>query len=387
MKVLFLTNSFYESTLPLIKNLKTKHDVTLLCVQTINNLNPPEFNFNFLSKEPHSIFIEDTSGCDIPSNVKNYFNDTNFIKILFLKNKSDIPWGISKIMRFSRANKFDVFHFIGINLFSMLLSLTFYSKNKIFSIHEYSMNRVYSKEKIIKRLATKSMEILVYHFLSKKFIFFSPNELNKASNKIYLFKKNLIKLIPFGPFETYYHHPKKRLKIFKKNSYFLFLGSPKKYKGYDTFIKISKDKRLSNYNFIIAGNGVSKYKTENETKNIKFIDRFLSGSEIAFLVSNSLACILPYTSASQSGIPSTAFALGTPIISTKIKSLQFYTEEKYNSIYFDGSSEDIIKIILDSSQIKNLIKMKNKIKVSAYKKKVIFDWNYIGNSVSSFYQE
>ena len=113
----------------------------------------------------------------------------------------------------------------------------------------------------------------------------------------------------------------------------------------------------------------------------------MSGSEISFLVSNSMACILPYRSASQSGIPSTAFALGTPIICSKIESLQFYTEENYNSIYFDGSTEHIVSLILDPSKKNNLHKMRNNIRNSPYKKKTIFEWSYISNSVIKFYQE
>ena len=74
----------------------------------------------------------------------------------------------------------------------------------------------------------------------------------------------------------------------------------------------------------------------------------------------------------QSGIPSTAFALGTPIICSKIESLQFYTEENYNSIYFDGSTEHIVSLILDPSK-NNLHKMRNNIRNSPYKKRLFLN--------------
>ena len=114
------------------------------------------------------------------------------------------------------------FHFIGISMVSCLLSLILYSKNKIFSIHEYSMNRIHSEEKILKRFITKLTEMVVYFFSCKKFIFFSKTEKDKAAHEIGYLKKNKIKLIPFGPFETYAYHSVKSLQIFEKHSYFLF---------------------------------------------------------------------------------------------------------------------------------------------------------------------
>ena len=98
-----------------------------------NNLNPPEFDLTFLNKEPRSVFIDDTSAFDLPQNIKNYFNnDTDFIKILYLKKKYDIIWGVFKIFQFSKTKKIDVFHFIGISMVSCLLSLILYSKNMKF---------------------------------------------------------------------------------------------------------------------------------------------------------------------------------------------------------------------------------------------------------------
>ena len=94
--------------------------------------------------------------------------------------------------------------------------------------------------------------MVVYFFSCKKFIFFSKTEKDKAAHEIGYLKKNKIKLIPFGPFETYAYHSVKSLQIFEKHSYFLFLGTPMKYKGLDIFLKLSRDKRLSSFKFVIA---------------------------------------------------------------------------------------------------------------------------------------
>jgi len=85
----------------------------------------------------------------------------------------------------------------------------------------------------------------------------------------------------------------------------LFFGRIEEYKGLDNLLNIIQlfNKNRLNYNFIIAGKG----KIENMEKfltfkNVTIINRFIEDEEIKNLFRKATFTILPYNSATQSGV-------------------------------------------------------------------------------------
>lgn len=131
-------------------------------------------------------------------------------------------------------------------------------------------------------------------------------------------------VIPFGLFEATCHSESNfvmPLSIDLEKITFLFYGFIKPYKGLDllkrAYCKLSD---ISNrFNLIIAGAGDDPtLQFFKEQRNVCVINRFLSDEEMSFLNRVSHVVLLPYKSASQSGIIPTSFMYGNPVIATKV---------------------------------------------------------------------
>lgn len=102
----------------------------------------------------------------------------------------------------------------------------------------------------------------------------------------------------------------------------LFFGFIRDYKGLDLLID-AVSLLDESYQLIIAGESYGSFeKYERQIKNaghperIKVFNRYIGDNEVPLFFSASDVCILPYRSATQSGITSIAFHFDLPLIAT-----------------------------------------------------------------------
>ena len=98
----------------------------------------------------------------------------------------------------------------------------------------------------------------------------------------------------------------------------------KPYKGLDLLVEAYKHLagKCENFNLIIAGGGYDEnIRFFKAKRNCAVINRFLTNEEMMKLNRLSTAILLPYRSASQSGIVLTSFMYGKPIVATKVGAL------------------------------------------------------------------
>ncbi len=116
----------------------------------------------------------------------------------------------------------------------------------------------------------------------------------------------------------------------------LFFGLIKDYKGLDILLKAMPIIRLAipDIRLRIAGSvyGSSDKYTELIEKldlkaNVECHFRYLDDSEVAQLFAISDVCVLPYKSATQSGVIATALSYKTPVIATDVGGLGEYIED------------------------------------------------------------
>jgi D-inositol-3-phosphate glycosyltransferase len=122
-----------------------------------------------------------------------------------------------------------------------------------------------------------------------------------------------------------------RLDLDPDNSYLLFFGFIRAYKGLDLLIEAFADKRFraKNIKLIIAGEFyeddkpyrdlVQKYNLENE---ILFFDRFINDNEVTNFFSAADLIVQPYRSATQSGVTQIAYHFGKPMVVTDVGGLR-----------------------------------------------------------------
>ncbi len=124
-----------------------------------------------------------------------------------------------------------------------------------------------------------------------------------------------------GPYTYLKNYP---LKPNQYGKYILFFGNIRPYKGVDILIKAYKESKCSSYNtkLVIAGKDIEGNILQDENQsNIIIINRYIENDELATLISYCLFVVLPYKSATQSGVTKSAIALDKPIICTNVGNL------------------------------------------------------------------
>lgn len=172
-------------------------------------------------------------------------------------------------------------------------------------------------------------------------------------------------IIPFGKFETallYERDVEIKHNLDLSKPTFLFYGYIKPYKGLDILAESMKllTPVHHQFNLIVAGGGqdinISYFKS---LRNCYVLNRFLTNDEMMKLIRISSVVVLPYHSASQSGIIPTCFMLGKPVIATKVGAFVENVKDGYNGILVEpesskGFAEAMHKVYGTPDMIKKL---------------------------------
>ena len=138
----------------------------------------------------------------------------------------------------------------------------------------------------------------------------------------------------------------------------LFFGRIEPYKGLHVFVDaVERSARLyPNVRFVIAGAGKvpSFVRGRPGFQKVHLINRYISDQEVAALVSRSIVTVLPYTSATQSGVIAVAYALGCPVIASSVGGLPEMVDDEESGLLVPPSDCDalasaICRILADSA--------------------------------------
>lgn len=221
---------------------------------------------------------------------------------------------LSKIIS---QQKYDMVITIGQDMHSAKLSsdLSEYGIINVHSFHEifngFSDNKISSS---VEYAITNKIPIIVHSNYCKKQL----ERLAKVE-----FTPNYI---PFGSFDGYSDFNKNDDNILRRlpfnEKYLLAYGYIKDYKGYDilydSYMQIKAKGRL-NFKIVIAGSGyVPILDKIKNNEDFILINEWISNDGTATLFDKCKAVVCPYKSASQSGIPQTAFVFNKPVIATNV---------------------------------------------------------------------
>ena len=113
----------------------------------------------------------------------------------------------------------------------------------------------------------------------------------------------------------------------------LFFGLIRDYKGLDILLE-AFELLNDQYQLVIAGevySNADKYKQQiaksKSKDSIFFFDRYIDDSEVSTFFSATDICVLPYRSATQSGITAIAFQFEVPCVVTNVGGLKSIVEE------------------------------------------------------------
>lgn len=227
-----------------------------------------------------------------------------------------------------RMNSYDIVHVqagsIWLHLFKKLIKTpmvcTVHDPTQHFGTPK--LNKIY-QDIAQKVMVSQSNKIIVH-----------GNQLKNDLIDFYKRKSEDVFIIPHGEF-SFYNRWDARIKDAAADNTekkILFFGEVRKNKGLEYLIKAEKyiSEKVHNYKIVIAGkffdepeNNYKYYESMILNKD-KFviIDRYIPNDEVGKLFKESTIVVLPYISASQSGILPIAFAYGKPVVATNVGSLR-----------------------------------------------------------------
>lgn len=207
-------------------------------------------------------------------------------------------------------------------------------------------------------------KMILGRFLAKKFFKYGDHFIVMTDSV----KKDLLSIIPNAScIDT--HHPiydvfgkrtekgsAKDILGINSKRVILFFGLVRNYKGLDLLIEASKNLKveLTNFKIVVAGECYSdqnKYielaKKLEVDESFIFNFRFIKNEEVSNYFSAADVVVLPYKSATQSGIVPIAYHFNVPVISTNVGGLQETIEHKKSGYLCNPDPISISNSIID----------------------------------------
>lgn len=384
-KIAIITFYHTEVSLCLAKYLGLQHATNVDCYIIVDYLRDkgrrPGLNYQKASKVLGIHKLTESESTDIfkwkrDSNLNIFllrvFSFSEKFKWLY---KIIIRWSIKRIIK----NKYDAINLIGQTPWIEYIHDLLKTENLTHTLHEIGSdhNGILATPYINKLINDRSKIIFHSKFLEKKF------RLIDISNSC------IIQSIPFGIFETIkldsdYTMP---IEIDSNKITFLFYGMIKPYKGLSLLRKAIEElgDACKEFNLIIAGSGYDESLNYFKNReNVYLINRYILDSEMAYLNRISDIVLLPYKSASQSGIVPNSFMFGNPVIATKVGALPEYIEDGVNGLLveegdYKSFANAMCLLIKDN-------KLLRKLQYGAHNfgNKDQYDWNNISKTTLDF---
>ena len=209
------------------------------------------------------------------------------------------------------------------------------------------------------------------------------------------FKKDAKYIVSPHPLYDHYgdktdrHQAEKELKIAHGKKNILFFGLIRDYKGLDILIDAFSSLN-DDYQLIIAGEPYGSFDryqqmieaSVNRERIFSFLN-FIPEKDVFKFFSAADIVVLPYRSATQSGISSVAYHFETPLITTDVGGMRETIADRGTGIVVDNiSSADILKAI---TGFFNSPQMADTLRESIRKEKERLSWSNFCGDIIDFY--
>ncbi|HCY74990.1 MAG TPA: glycosyl transferase family 1 [Ignavibacteriales bacterium] len=273
----------------------------------------------------------------------NSINPFNWIKVASLIKKENADLIV-----------FDWWHpFFSFCHFTISFLIKSYYKNKILFI----------TENVISHEGNAVDKILTKFGLSNASAFLALSE--KVENDLkFVAKQRKVYRSELPIYDCYNFDEKKKLTSTKKDLGFdedskllLFFGYVRKYKGLDLLIDALAEliKKDNSYKLLVVGEFYDdekyyhdKIKSLKLDKSVKTLNKFISNEEVAKYFEPADLVVLPYRSATQSGILNLAYGFLKPVLVTDVGGLaEFVDNGKTGYVIKPDSQKDLVDGIIN----------------------------------------
>ena len=386
-KIAIVSSYYLETSFPLSKYIANEgNEVELYSTIISNYPNAYVIDYKQLNPRPGLWLNKDKLLKVIPNRLSNYISGFDYNVIFYMSGRKGVLFDWINAFTFAKhlkRKRYDKIHFIGESFFFVQVNMFLEKQNRIHSLHEITshdqaktplLNRV-----LLNYLNKKGINIITHSVVSQVRLQEYYNNTLKKRNQ-----KSLIEHIPYDIFETYKCFMDRNIE--EQENTILFIGRINKSKGINYLVEAIR--MLQNKNvgvkLIIAGKG-DIYFTYADLDNCEVINYELSNENIVELIRSSTVLICPYISASQSGIPMTAFVFDKPVIATNVGALSEVIEEGKTGLIVEPRNSQAL-----ANAIETIIKNKyllNKMRDNIHNKynKVETNWIEIAKRTIVFY--
>ena len=213
-------------------------------------------------------------------------------------------------------------------------------------------------------------------------------------------KTDLLKFIPEAKYISHPHplydhfgkkadasEAKRKLNIPDGKKVILFFGFIRDYKGLDLLIE-AMSKLNDEYLLVICGEvygSFGKYEQQIEKLGVKnkiaLHVRYISDEEVPLFFSSADVCVLPYKSATQSGITSISYHFDLPLIATDTGGLKESIHHNKTGLIVDSPDSNLIAKAIETYFSQNL---KQKFQGEIKLLKGSLSWNAFANAITEF---
>ena len=286
------------------------------------------------------------------------------------------------LFRRIKRQKYDIINIVGQNSFAHRCHNALRGQNIVHTFHEVGSHQdgVSSSPVVNASIADHSKVIVHSQSTYERYV-----QLDGV-------RKENVQIIPFGKFDTALLYAKSvdmQIPLDLSKPTFLFFGLLKPYKGLDILAAAMKElsSMHQQFNLIIAGKGDDpQLRYFKSLDNCFVLNRYISNDEMMHLIEICNALVLPYHTASQTGIIPICALYSKPVIATAVGAFPEMVSDGVNGILVKPESpaqfaESLKACIEEPSVLDNLSKG-----MSQFGKGDRFDWDKIAEKTITFMQ-
>lgn len=294
---------------------------------------------------------------DCFTTLKTRVNLKSFNPLLFIK--------LYKIIKIFNPS---IVHFFSVHPLNLFIYFICYKKKCIFTLHDVIPH---PGEKI-------NIFIKMYNYIIKIIAYKIVVHSKYAQKCLESFKSKSVVLPLCGSL--------KKNRDYIKGNFIMFFGRIRSYKGLDIFIKAAEEaiSYSPKMKFVIAGSGEMDLYLEliKHKENFLVFNKYISVIESDFLFQSCKFLVLPYYSATQSGVVPLAFSYGKPVIVTNVGALPEMVEDNCGLVV-NVSINEIAKSMVELWENKEKYdRMCRKVR---YKYQKTYSKEYMENEFENFY--
>lgn len=181
-----------------------------------------------------------------------------------------------------------------------------------------------------------------------------------------------------------------QLDLDSNKNYLLFFGLIRAYKGLDILLEAMKDVS-SSYDLIIAGEAYESFDKYQRiidehglNTRVHVYNKYIPDHEVKYYFSAASYCVLPYKSATQSGIVAIAHHFNVPVIASNVGGLdEFITDGETGFLIKENTPEKLASIINKTTE-DNLLSEFSK---AINQKNASLTWEYFSKELIRFSKE